>query len=94
MKMLRLVLCIVMVMLSIKAQLSAEAVADCNPIQLSPCATAILSSTTPTETCCGKIKEQRPCLCNYIKNPRLQKFINTPNARKVADTCGTPFPAC
>ncbi|KAI3811950.1 hypothetical protein L1987_16648 [Smallanthus sonchifolius] len=93
--MLRLVLCILWVVVGINDQLSsADAATDCNPIQLSPCATAILSTTAPSETCCGKIKEQRPCLCNYIKNPTLQKFINTPNARKVAATCGTPFPTC
>ncbi|KAI7739979.1 hypothetical protein M8C21_004394 [Ambrosia artemisiifolia] len=94
MKLLRLVLCILMVVVVINSRLSAEAATNCNPIQLSPCATAILSSTAPSEACCGKLKEQRPCLCNYIKNPRLQKFINTPNARKVAATCGTPFPTC
>ncbi|KAI3699079.1 hypothetical protein L2E82_43099 [Cichorium intybus] len=94
MKTLWLVLCIVLVVFIIKDRISVEAAADCNPIQLSPCATAILSSSMPSETCCGKIKEQRPCLCNYFKNPRLQKFINTPNARKVAATCGTPFPTC
>ncbi|KVH88142.1 non-specific lipid-transfer protein 2-like [Cynara cardunculus var. scolymus] len=94
MKMVKLVVCIVLVVLGIGARCSTVAATDCNPIQLSPCATAILSSTTPSETCCGKIKEQRSCLCNYINNPRLQKFINTPNARKVAATCGTPFPIC
>ncbi|KAI3714379.1 hypothetical protein L1987_72979 [Smallanthus sonchifolius] len=95
--MLKLVLCILLVVAGIynDRSSSAEAATNCNPIQLSPCATAILSAaTTPSETCCGKIKEQRPCLCNYIKNPTLQKFINTPNARKVAATCGTPFPTC
>ncbi|PWA39575.1 hypothetical protein CTI12_AA166750 [Artemisia annua] len=94
MGMLRLLMCIMLVVVGINSPFSAKAAAICNPIQLSPCATAILSSTAPSETCCGKIKEQRHCLCNYIHNPRLQKFINTPNARKVADTCGTPFPTC
>ncbi|XP_059659172.1 non-specific lipid-transfer protein 2-like [Cornus florida] len=66
----------------------------CNPTELSPCAAAITSSNPPTATCCSKLKEQRPCLCQYVKNPNLQKFVNSPNARKVATTCGSPFPNC
>nr|GMD18508.1 Non-specific lipid-transfer protein 2 [Ipomoea batatas] len=67
----------------------------CNPLQLSPCATAITSSnTSPSPVCCSKLKEQRPCLCKYMKDPRLQKFIASPNAKKVANTCGSPFPRC
>ncbi|CAI9096138.1 OLC1v1032219C1 [Oldenlandia corymbosa var. corymbosa] len=66
----------------------------CSPLQLSSCASAIVSSTPPSALCCSKIKEQRPCLCSYLKNPNLRKFISSPNARKVAKTCGTPFPRC
>ncbi|CAK9140326.1 unnamed protein product [Ilex paraguariensis] len=84
-------LCVVLVLFLGGAQVSMAAV-TCNPIQLSPCASAITSSTTPTPICCSKLKEQKPCLCKYLKDPNLQKFINSPNARKVATTCGTPFP--
>ncbi|XP_057810676.1 non-specific lipid-transfer protein 2-like [Salvia miltiorrhiza] len=66
----------------------------CNPLQLTPCAAAITSAGSPTVACCTKIKEQRPCLCQYMKNPNLQKFINSPGAKKVASSCGTPFPKC
>ncbi|KAL5817951.1 hypothetical protein ACOSQ3_026329 [Xanthoceras sorbifolium] len=66
----------------------------CSPTQLSSCVSAITSATPPSKLCCSKIKEQKPCLCQYLKNPNLKKFINTPNARKVASTCGTPFPKC
>ncbi|KZV19506.1 Non-specific lipid-transfer protein [Dorcoceras hygrometricum] len=66
----------------------------CNPLQLSPCASAIASSATPSRLCCAKIKEQRPCLCQYMKNPNLQKFIKSPGAKKVSKICRTPFPRC
>ncbi|KAG9139237.1 hypothetical protein Leryth_011251 [Lithospermum erythrorhizon] len=67
----------------------------CSPMQLAPCANAITSSSTiPSALCCSKLKEQRPCLCNYMKNINLQKFIASPNAKKVAMTCGSPFPRC
>ncbi|KAK4376408.1 hypothetical protein RND71_002704 [Anisodus tanguticus] len=72
----------------------AKADVRCNPLQLSPCANAITSSTTPSTICCSKLKEQRPCLCKYMKDPRLQKMISSPNAKKVATTCGSPFPTC
>ncbi|XAR72313.1 hypothetical protein NMG60_11018908 [Bertholletia excelsa] len=68
--------------------------ATCNPMELSPCASAIVSAKPPTPICCRKLKEQKPCLCQYLKNPNLQKFIKSPNANKVAATCGSPFPSC
>ncbi|CAN4121783.1 unnamed protein product [Withania somnifera] len=71
-----------------------KAAMSCNPLQLSPCANAITSSTTPSAICCSKLKEQRPCLCKYMRDPRLQKMISSPNAKKVATTCGSPFPRC
>ncbi|XP_022775543.1 non-specific lipid-transfer protein 2-like [Durio zibethinus] len=85
---------VVMVLVLIgKAQVSMAAV-TCNALQLSPCASAITSSTPPSPLCCSKLKEQRPCLCNYVKDPNLQKLVNSPNARKVASICGSPFPNC
>ncbi|KAF7819907.1 non-specific lipid-transfer protein 2-like [Senna tora] len=66
----------------------------CSPVQLSSCVSAITSSSPPSKLCCSKIKEQKPCLCQYLKNPNLKKFVDSPNARKVANTCGTPYPRC
>uniref|UniRef100_A0A7N0U8E9 Bifunctional inhibitor/plant lipid transfer protein/seed storage helical domain-containing protein n=1 Tax=Kalanchoe fedtschenkoi TaxID=63787 RepID=A0A7N0U8E9_KALFE len=82
-----------MLFLTRHAQVSTAAV-TCSPVELSSCVSAITSSTPPTRLCCAKIKEQRPCLCQYLKNPTLKKFVNTPNARRVARTCGTPYPRC
>ncbi|KAG4128955.1 hypothetical protein CXB51_022107 [Gossypium anomalum] len=86
-------LCAVMVILLAEAVEVSTAV-TCSPTQLSSCVSAITSSSPPSQLCCSKIKEQKPCLCQYLKNPNLKKFINTGNARKVASTCGTPFPKC
>ncbi|XP_048234531.1 non-specific lipid-transfer protein 2 [Ricinus communis] len=85
-------ICTLFVLLLGEAQVTMAV--TCNPTQLSPCVGAITSSSPPSSACCSKIKEQKPCLCQYLKNPNLKKFINTPNARKVASTCGTPFPKC
>ncbi|KAJ8769831.1 hypothetical protein K2173_008239 [Erythroxylum novogranatense] len=84
--------CVVMVLLLGKTQESVAV--TCNPMELSPCANAMTSSNPPTPACCTKLKQQRPCLCNYLKNPNLQRLVNSPNARKVANTCGSPFPNC
>lgn len=85
-------LCTVLVLLVAAPKVSMAV--TCNPSELSPCVSAITSSAPPSKLCCSKIKEQRPCLCQYLKNPNLKKFVNNPNARKVANTCGTPFPKC
>ncbi|XP_057446992.1 non-specific lipid-transfer protein 2-like [Lotus japonicus] len=81
------------VLLMAEVEMSMATV-TCSPVQLSSCVSAITSSTPPTNLCCSKIKEQKPCLCQYLKNPYLRKFVSSPNARKVANTCGTPFPRC
>ncbi|CAN0893067.1 Probable non-specific lipid-transfer protein AKCS9 [Linum grandiflorum] len=86
-------LAVILLLLAVATGPAAAAV-TCNPMQLSSCASAISSSTPPSRLCCNKIREQKPCLCKYLKNPALRAYINTPNARKVASTCGTPFPNC
>ncbi|XAR52450.1 hypothetical protein NMG60_11020539 [Bertholletia excelsa] len=94
MKVAPIALCALLVLLVEGAQESKAAAVTCNPMALSACADAITSSQPPTSTCCNKLKEQRPCLCQYIKDPNLQTLINSPNANKVAVTCGSPFPTC
>ncbi|KAL9255424.1 Non-specific lipid-transfer protein 2-like protein [Drosera capensis] len=76
----------VVVLLQQAAVTSAEE--KCDPMQLSPCATPILQSSPPSLECCNKLKEQRPCLCRYMKDPSLKPYVNSPGARKVTDCCG------
>nr|KYP44019.1 Non-specific lipid-transfer protein 2 [Cajanus cajan] len=67
----------------------------CSPVELSPCLWAVInSSSRPTNTCCQKLREQRPCLCGYLKNPSLRQYINSPDAIRVAHFCWIPFPTC
>ncbi|KAL1318954.1 hypothetical protein HN51_071240 [Arachis hypogaea] len=66
----------------------------CSPLQLSPCLAAFTSDTPPSSTCCQRLKEQRPCLCGYLKNPSLRQYVNSPASRKIASSCGVPFPTC
>ncbi|KAK7344616.1 hypothetical protein VNO77_14433 [Canavalia gladiata] len=54
----------------------------CNTLQLSACANAITSSNLSTPVCCSKMKDQRSCLCQYLKDPNIKRLVNFPNARK------------
>ncbi|KAL5553075.1 hypothetical protein UlMin_040476 [Ulmus minor] len=93
MKMSYVVLCVMLIILLLgKTEVSMSL--TCSPLELSPCAAAIMSSSPPTTLCCQKLKDQRPCLCQYVKDPNLQKLVKSANAKKVASTCGTPFPTC
>ncbi|KAK4375526.1 hypothetical protein RND71_006203 [Anisodus tanguticus] len=80
----------VLVLLLAEAHISLAA--TCSPVQLSPCLGAIRSSSPPSKLCCSKIKQQKPCLCQYLKNPTLKKYVNSPGAKKVARSCGVPYP--
>ncbi|KAH0449119.1 hypothetical protein IEQ34_022919 [Dendrobium chrysotoxum] len=66
----------------------------CNVAQLSSCAGPILSGGVPSATCCDSLKTQQPCFCQYLNNPALSGYINSPNARKVANYCKVSIPSC
>ncbi|XP_022865656.1 non-specific lipid-transfer protein 2-like [Olea europaea var. sylvestris] len=86
-------LCLAVVVLFVGKLQVTEAV-NCSPLELSSCAGAIMMSLPPSDTCCRKLKEQEPCLCGYIRNPSLSQYVNSPNARRVANICGVPTPRC
>uniref|UniRef100_A0A803M495 Bifunctional inhibitor/plant lipid transfer protein/seed storage helical domain-containing protein n=1 Tax=Chenopodium quinoa TaxID=63459 RepID=A0A803M495_CHEQI len=79
-------LAVVVVAILLAVTPSTEAV-TCSPVQLSPCAPAIMSNQTPSKACCDKLKEQKPCLCGYKKNPTLKPYVDSPGAKRVASTC-------
>ncbi|XXG65474.1 hypothetical protein AAC387_Pa05g3166 [Persea americana] len=74
--------------------LPASESVTCQPTELSPCSAAIIGGSAPTPECCTKLNEQKPCLCQYMKDPNLRKYIDSPNAKKVAQICKIPFPKC
>lgn len=82
----------VLVLLLVEAHISVAV--TCSAIQLSPCLGAITSNSAPSTLCCSRIREQKPCLCTYLKNPTLRNYVNSPGAKKVARTCGVPYPKC
>ncbi|XP_011097163.1 non-specific lipid-transfer protein 2 [Sesamum indicum] len=76
------------------AEVHETGAAPCNPVELSPCLAAISGSQPPSAECCSKLKEQVPCFCDYVKNPVFKPYVDSPNAKKVAATCGVAFPTC
>ncbi|KAK2970318.1 hypothetical protein RJ640_026794 [Escallonia rubra] len=88
----RVAVCIALLLLLGEARDSVSL--TCNPTDLSACGSAITSAEPPSQRCCSKLKELNHCLCPYLKNPNLQKFVNSPNARKLISTCGIPIPKC
>ncbi|KAL5726543.1 hypothetical protein ACHQM5_009581 [Ranunculus cassubicifolius] len=91
MKVSYLALFLVLVLLS---SVNVSMAATCSAVQLSSCWGAITSGSPPSSECCGKLKSQQPCLCQYIRDPNLRQYVNSPNARKLAAACGVPFPRC
>ncbi|MCL7040861.1 hypothetical protein MKW94_020196 [Papaver nudicaule] len=76
-------------------QIQVSVAVTCSPVQLAPCLGAIMSSSTPpSNACCSRLREQKPCLCGYMKDPTLKQYVNTPNGKKVANTCDVPLPNC
>ncbi|KAL6529211.1 hypothetical protein OROGR_014834 [Orobanche gracilis] len=83
--------CLVIFVLIVEA---TQAGSTCNLMQLIPCATTITTTSPPSTECCAKLKEQKPCLCGYMKNRSLTKFIKSAGALKVAKSCGVGHPRC
>ncbi|KAJ9540931.1 hypothetical protein OSB04_027437 [Centaurea solstitialis] len=55
----------------------------CDPAQLVSCLGPIVKGTKPSSKCCSKLKEQKSCLCRYIKDPNYKKYVNSPGAKKL-----------
>jgi hypothetical protein len=69
--------------------------ATCAPTQLTPCAPAIVGNAAPTAACCARLKAHpASCFCQYKKNPNMQRYVNSPNAKKVFAACKVPLPKC
>ncbi|KAK3138086.1 hypothetical protein QOZ80_5AG0364290 [Eleusine coracana subsp. coracana] len=73
---------------------STEAATKCEATQLSPCAGAIIGNAAPTAACCSRMREQQPCMCTYARDPNLQRYVDSPNGKKVMAACKVPVPSC
>ncbi|KAL4205440.1 hypothetical protein AMTRI_Chr01g114610 [Amborella trichopoda] len=88
------VLVVVVVMVSMANVSIGGCAASCNSQGLNVCAGALFNFIPPSTSCCSKLKQQAPCMCQYSKDPHLHNFIASPNAKNIAQKCGTPLPNC
>nr|GMC48086.1 non-specific lipid-transfer protein 2-like [Ipomoea batatas] len=81
----------VLMLLWAEAQFSSAA---CDVQQLTPCLSALTSNTNPSQLCCQRLNQQKPCFCQYLKNSSLKMYLNSPAAKKAAKTCNVSIPKC
>ncbi|PIM99915.1 hypothetical protein CDL12_27585 [Handroanthus impetiginosus] len=86
--------CLVAAVVVLLVEARIAAAVNCSPLELSPCVGAVTGSQPPSGACCNKLREQRPCLCGYLRDPNLRQYVNSPGARRVASACGVPTPTC
>ncbi|PWA71907.1 lipid-transfer protein [Artemisia annua] len=77
------------------SQVPSTDAANCNYMDLMVCSGAISSPPQPpSAACCSKVKEQRSCFCEYLRNPTLRQFVTPEDAQRVAGQCHVGLPNC
>ncbi|KAF8010194.1 hypothetical protein BT93_J0968 [Corymbia citriodora subsp. variegata] len=90
-----LVASFLMTALVLSSQLAPRAEAECDASQLAPCLPAVMPPfLPPTDACCSGLREQQPCLCDYLKDPRYRRYVESPRAKKILEDCQVPYPQC
>nr|GMC80152.1 non-specific lipid-transfer protein 2-like [Ipomoea batatas] len=83
---------LVLLLLLGKAQFS---LATCDAKQLNPCLSALTFNLHPPPQCCERLNQQKPCFCQYVKNPNLKDYlVNSAAAKKVYELCKVTMPKC
>lgn len=75
------------VLLLLAAAAAPGAEAACDALQLSPCASAIIGNASPSASCCSRMKEQQPCLCQYARDPSYRSYVTSPSAQRAVKAC-------
>ncbi|WOL07204.1 hypothetical protein Cni_G15942 [Canna indica] len=83
-------LCVISALVLLRAPTAVEAA--CSIAELTPCASAILSSAKPSSLCCSRLQAQSSCFCEYKNDPNLSKYFT--GGQKVAADCGVSIPSC
>nr|CAH69202.1 type 2 non specific lipid transfer protein precursor [Triticum aestivum]CAH69203.1 type 2 non specific lipid transfer protein precursor [Triticum aestivum] len=83
-----------MLALVVLAAAPGGAHAACRASQLAVCASAILSGAKPSGECCGNLRAQQGCFCQYAKDPTYGQYIRSPHARDTLTSCGLAVPHC
>ncbi|EOA33953.1 hypothetical protein CARUB_v10021448mg [Capsella rubella] len=86
--------CAILLIFIVAQENRVAAEEPCDPMQLSPCLDTIQKGSYPSNLCCKKVREQKHCVCQYLRNPNFKSFLNSPNAKKIATECDCPYPKC
>ncbi|KAL8240570.1 hypothetical protein R6Q59_013925 [Mikania micrantha] len=80
MKLLRVIVSLLLATVLVFGATSAtvDVAVTCEPTQLMPCLKSIMNGTPPPSTCCSKLKQQKPCMCGYINNPKFANRSSPP----------------
>ncbi|VYS48224.1 unnamed protein product [Arabidopsis thaliana] len=70
--------------------LSEDKKVACIVTDLQVCLPALETPIPPSAECCKNLKIQKFCLCDYMENPSIEKYLEP--ARKVFAACGMPYP--
>ncbi|EEF34333.1 Nonspecific lipid-transfer protein, putative, partial [Ricinus communis] len=85
--------CLYAVMVMLTGAETAQAVV-CSSVELNVCTPALVMSSEPSKLCCQKAMEQRPCYCEFLRDPNLKQFFSNAADRRLANACGFPYPVC
>ncbi|XP_019086612.1 PREDICTED: non-specific lipid-transfer protein 2-like [Camelina sativa] len=69
-----------------------EVKAACVVADVQICKSAVTTETPRSKECCAKLNEQQSCLCDYLKDPSVSKYITA--AKRVLAACDIPFLSC
>ncbi|XP_074369761.1 non-specific lipid-transfer protein 2-like [Apium graveolens] len=84
---------IVLAMVMVEVEVAAEVVCDVN--SLHACLPVIKDpSLHPTTECCTNLKNQQPCFCIFLKDPKFQAYFDSPGATKLGSACAVHAPVC
>ncbi|MQM03987.1 hypothetical protein Taro_036783 [Colocasia esculenta] len=69
---------------------SGIAVANCDRQDLSTACKEAKETGNPDANCCAKLKVHEPCLCEYLKDPVVWKFVQTEKGHHLFEVCQVP----
>ncbi|CAA7051872.1 unnamed protein product [Microthlaspi erraticum] len=75
-------------------QLSPSLIRACEMKDLEPCLLPIIGGIPPTPHCCGKLIDNKACMCGFINDYWLGTVWKSPNGHKLFDACKIPYPTC
>ncbi|KAF6137317.1 hypothetical protein GIB67_036354 [Kingdonia uniflora] len=94
MKKVSVVLALLVTLLVLANEVQVSTAVNCVIQELLPCLNAATTPALPSALCCTKLSVQRPCFCQYLKNPTFKSYLNTSNAQKITNTCRFTPPNC